>query len=262
VVVRGPSHDLHSGSYGGVVHNPIHLVGSIVGALHDRDGRVQIPGFYDDVRPLTQTEIEIVEECEPHLQDEGRVESGAPAFWGEAIARYAVRATALPTCDVNGIWGGYQGPGTKTIIPARAGFKVSMRLVADQNPQTVLQQFAEYVRSFACETLEIDITAGPGSWPVAMLSEGPEIEALQQAFTATWGKQALRYREGGSVPIMGMLQRTLGVPIMDFALAVGGNAHSPNEFVTLDYFYRGIDTAIYFYHYLAEHVRKAPEALV
>ncbi len=161
------------------------------------------------------------------------------------------RQTAQPTLDVNGLFSGYQGVGTKTIIPSKAGFKVSMRLVAAQDPDDIAEKFTAFINGFSSDTLDIQVDITSKSWPVEALFDGPCIEAIQQAFEATWGKRALLYRQGGSIPIMGMLQRELGVPITNFGYGNGGNGHAPNEFYRLEHFYRGIDSAIYFYHYIA-----------
>lgn len=257
VIVRGPQADLHSGAYGGVVHNPIHLVGKIIAALHDDDGRILISGFYDRVRPPTPSARELIAITEPMLLERARRETGLATFWGEPSASYGERATARPTCDVNGVWGGYQGPGSKTIIPAEAGFKVSLRIVPDQDPREVMEQLVTFVNRFAVATLKLEVRPGAANWPSALLDEGPIIDALQAAYTAIWGRPAQRYRVGGAVPLLGLIQRTLGIPLVDLGFGVGGNVHAPNEYLVLDYFRRGIETAIHFYHGLAQIPRQA-----
>ncbi|CAN5428547.1 dipeptidase [soil metagenome] len=251
VIVRGPRTDLHSGAYGGVVHNPIHWVGQMIAALHDADGRVRIPGFYADVRPLAPAERTLIASFEPLLLGRAHEETGLSAFWGDKLASYAERATALPTCDVNGIWGGYQGPGGKTVIPAQAGFKVSMRLVPGQDPPTIMHLFSTYVASFAVDTLRVEVIPGAANWPATLLYDGPVLAVLQQAYAATWGKPAQLYRAGGCVPLLGLIQQTLGTPLLDLGFGVGENSHAPNEYLVLDYFRRGVQTAIHFYHGLA-----------
>jgi acetylornithine deacetylase/succinyl-diaminopimelate desuccinylase-like protein len=251
VIVRGPCTDLHSGAYGGVIHNPIHLVGQIIAALHDTDGRVRIPGFYADVRPLLPAERALIASFEPMLLERARKETGLSTFWGESLATYGERATAQPTCDVNGIWGGYQGPGSKTVIPAQAGFKVSMRVVPGQNPRVIMQLFSAYVASFAVDTLQIEVRPGATNWPATLLYDGPVLDVLQQTYITTWGKPAHVYRAGGCVPLLGLIQQTLGTPLLDLGFGVGENSHAPNEYLVLDYFQRGIETAIHFYHGLA-----------
>jgi acetylornithine deacetylase/succinyl-diaminopimelate desuccinylase-like protein len=253
VIVTGPKIDLHSGSFGGIVHNPAHLVGRMIAALHDQDGRVQIPGFYDNVRPLDAIEHEQMRANEPIRRAYFEEQSGLTEFWGVQEYSLIERATAQPTCDVNGVYGGYQGDGGKTIIPSRAGFKVSMRLVSDQDPEDILQKFTQFIDTFACDTLNIEVTTSSSlCYPAHLLAHGPEIEAIQQAFEAVWGKRASLYRQGGSVPITGMFQKEMGIPIAGLGFATGYNGHAPNEYYILEYFYRSIDTAIHFYNFLAE----------
>lgn len=251
VGITGPVTDLHSGSYGGVVQNPAHLAARIIAAAHDDQGRIQIPGFYDNVRPLTSAQLEELGGQQSYIMEQARQETGLDHFWGVPDYTFLERQTAQPTLDVNGLFSGYHGPGSKTIIPARAGFKVSMRLVADQDPDDIAQKFTEFVLGFSSDTLDIQVDILAKCWPVEALFDGPVIEAVQQAFEATWGKRALLYRQGGSIPIMGMMQRELGVPITNFGYGNGGNGHAPNEFYRLGHFYRGIDAAIHFYHYIA-----------
>jgi acetylornithine deacetylase/succinyl-diaminopimelate desuccinylase-like protein len=252
VIITGPKRDLHSGAFGGFVHNPIHHAAKIIAAFHDENGRIQIPGFYDDVRPLTPTQLKELKRQEDSRRKTFTEQSGVTNFWG--IPDYSIleRGTALPTCEINGVYGGYQGPGGKTIIPAMAGFKVSMRLVADQDPDDIFRKFITFIESFKVDTLNIEVIAHQGSFASQLLTEGPAVDALQKAFQATWGKPAMLYRQGGSVPIMSLFQRELGTPITAMSLGTGDNGHAPNEYFILDHFYRNIDLAIHAYHYLAD----------
>jgi len=250
VLISGPERDLHSGMYGGVVHNPAHMVAKMIAAAHDDQGRIQIPGFYDDVKPLSAARREALEAQEAYFIAQARKDVGRDIFWGVPEYSFLERQTARPTLDVNGLFSGYQGPGTKTIIPSQAGFKASMRLVTAQDPQDIAEKFTAFVKSFACDTLDIKVSVTSKNWPVEALFDGPVIEAIQRAFQATWGKPALVYRQGGSIPVLGMFQRELGMPITNFGYGNGGNIHAPNEFYRLEYFYRGIEAAIHFYHYI------------
>ena len=252
VVVTGPRRDLHSGTFGGIVHNPIHHVAEIIASFHDEDGRIQVPGFYDNVRPLSPNQLEEQKRQEDVRRKVLEEQSGVSNFWGTSDYSLLERATAQPTCDVNGVYGGYQGPGGKTVIPARAGFKVSMRLVADQDPDDISRKFEAFMKGFEVDTLAIELTMHQGSWPTQLFAEGPEVEAVQEAFMATWGKQAMLYRSGGSVPIMALFQRELDLPIITLSMGTGDNGHSPNEYFVLDHFSRNIDLAIHAYHYLAD----------
>jgi acetylornithine deacetylase/succinyl-diaminopimelate desuccinylase-like protein len=178
--------------------------------------------------------------------------SGVQTFWGVPEYTILERATAQPTLDVNGLYGGYQGEGGKTIIPARAGFKVSMRLVADQDPRDIGQKFTRFVEGFATDTLKIEVQVQSYSRAAQLLTEGPAIEAIQRAFTETWGKPTILYRNGGSIPIIGMFQHELGVPITNLGYGVGDNGHAPNEYYELEFFGRNIETAIHFFYHFAE----------
>lgn len=248
VHVYGPQRDLHSGAFGGVIHNPVHLVGKIIASFHDDDGRIAIPGFYDAVRSLTPSESALIAASEPIFLQRAYEEAGLHHFWGESIASIGVRAVALPTCDVNGVWGGYQGPGGMTIIPAQAGFKVSMRIVANQHPNEIMRLFKTHVESFAVDTLRIEVIGSTANWHATLLHEGPVIDVLQNAYRAAWGVPGRLYRAGGCVPLIGVMQRTLGLPIMDLGYGVGENGHAVNEYMEIEYFQRGIETALHFFY--------------
>lgn len=251
VIIRGSRTDLHSGMYGGVVHNPIHRVGEIIAALHDGAGRVRVPGFYDDVRPPTPDEQAILADIEPAMVQRARQATGRDTFWGEALGTYAMRATALPTCDVNGVWGGYQGPGTKTVIPAAAGIKLSLRIVPNQDPRKIMLRLCEFAESFAAPMLDVEVLPGAANWPATLLHAGPVFAQLQQAYAAAWGVPVQLYRVGGSVPFIGHAQQLLALPVIDLGCGIGGNAHAPNEHFELEYFRKGIDTALHFYYGIA-----------
>lgn len=255
VTITGPDHDLHSGMYGGVVHNPLHLVGKIVGSFHDDTGRIQLPGYYDRVRQLSASELSSMKEVWDIIGPEYKAGSGAQKFWGETLASFPERVTALPTLEVNGIWGGYQGPGVKTVIPSKAGFKVTMRLVDNQDPNEIAQMFKSYVEGMAPDTLQVEVKILTTGWPFTGLYDGPIIEALQTAFETTAGKRALLERSGGSIPIAGMFQRELGLPMTNLGLGSGENIHSPNEYINLKDFYLGMDTVTHFYYNLAESMK-------
>lgn len=252
VTVRGPDHDLHSGKYGGTVHNPLHVVGKMVGSFHDDAGRVQIPGFYDDVRRLSAEESKRMHETWQEVQANVKREAGVGHFWAQELGSFPQRQTALPSLDVNGMWGGYQGPGVKTIIPGGAGFKVTVRLVPDQDPREIAQKLGSYVMDFAGDTVDVATEIKATSWPVTMDVQGPLLEAVQRALQATTGKRALLLRGGGSIPIGGMFQQELAIPMSNLALGSGDNVHAPNEFIYVDDFYLGIDTLIHFYHEVAQ----------
>jgi acetylornithine deacetylase/succinyl-diaminopimelate desuccinylase-like protein len=251
VRLHGPVKDLHSGSYGGVVHNPAHLAARIIAAFHDENGRIRIPGFYDNIRPLTDTELAQMKAVDDWTMTTALRETGLTHFWGPAEIPFQVRQTAQPTCEVNGMKSGYQGEGEKTIIPAEASFKVTMRTVADQDPDDLAEKFTRFVHSFDCPTIKIDCQINSAKWPFQGLTEGPVLEALQKAYETTYGRRGLLIRAGGSVPIIGDLSRILGMPLTSLSCGNGDNGHSPNEFIRIKYYHLGIETVIHFLYNLA-----------
>jgi acetylornithine deacetylase/succinyl-diaminopimelate desuccinylase-like protein len=162
-----------------------------------------------------------------------------------------VRNTALPTLEVNGMWGGYQGPGTKTVIPSKGGFKVTMRLVNDQDPNEIAALFSDFVSGFASDTASVEVKVIADGYPFTGQFEGVAVEAIQQALSASVGKRALLERSGGSIPIAGMFQKELGIPMTQLGLGAGENIHAPNEYVRVEDFYLSLDTAIRVYYNLA-----------
>lgn len=252
VIIRGPDHDLHSGTYGGAVHNPLHLAGKIIGSFHDDKGHIQIPGFYDRVIKVDETEMVLVRESWESRRAEFEQKSGVKRFWAESQGTLLERTTAWPTLDINGFKGGYQGPGMKTIIPAEASFKVTMRLVANQNPHEIAQMFKDYVLSFAPETLQVEVNILAEAWPMAVTISGPVAEAKIRTLEEMFGKSPAIVRGGGSLPIGGTFQHELGVPMVVFGFGAGENVHAPNEYLRIDDFNLAIDAAIHFYYTLAE----------
>ncbi len=248
VRVTGPKADIHSGLYGGLVQNPLHVAGRIIGAFHDDDGRVQVPGYYDRVREanaLDKTRIDA------GFQEEALLEgAGVERFWGDTIAPAAERATVYPTCDITGMWGGYQGAGNKTIIPAEAGFKITMRLAPDQDPPEIAEALKEYVEGFATDTVNVECNLGELAWYFELVTDGPWLESVQSAIEATVGKRAQLVRTGGSIPILGVFNRLIGLPITAFAYGEGEGIHSPNEYLKLDSFYTSLEAAVRLYHNL------------
>ena len=250
VRVSGPTADIHSGSYGGLVQNPLHVAGKIIGSFHDDDGRVQLPGYYDSVKQVSAAEKERIA---AGFQTESLLEgAGVSAFWGESIAPASERATVYPTLDVNGMWGGYQGAGSKTIIPAEAGFKVTMRISPDQDPRVVSQLLKRRVESFATETVAVECSIGEEAWYFQLETEGPWLEAVQSAIETTVGKRAQLVRTGGSIPILGVFNREIGLPITAFGYGHGEGIHSPNEYLEIDTFFTSLEAAVRLYHNLEQ----------
>ncbi len=249
--VSGPYRDLHSGSYGGSVHNPAQAVAEIVAALHHPDGSVAIPGFYDDVTSLSPTERALLKQV-PYDETQWRDETGAPQPWGEPAFTFYERMTARPTCEVNGLWGGFQGEGFKTIIPAKAGAKISMRLVENQDANKIARQFVEFVESLVPNTVQVTVNVQAGADAAVTPYNSPTIRAAMQAYEAGWNATPVLSRGGGSLPIVATFQRELGTPFVLMPFGLDDNRHSPNEHYRLDHFDKGLDTAVYFYHFLSE----------
>jgi acetylornithine deacetylase/succinyl-diaminopimelate desuccinylase-like protein len=249
--LHGPRRDLHSGSYGGSIHNPAQLVGEIIAALHDENGTITIPGFYDNVRPLTDAERKALAEV-PYTLEQWQRETGLETPWGEPDYTLIERITARPTCEVNGIWGGFQDEGSKTVIPAEAGAKVSMRLVPDQDPYRISQLFTEYVTKLAGDQVEIEVINHSEAWPSIAPIDLPEMDAASRAYEATWGAKPVFTREGGSIPVVATIQQKLNAPVVLMGFGLDDNIHSPNENFRVDHFYKGIAAVIHYYHNLGE----------
>ncbi|RMH16958.1 MAG: dipeptidase [Acidobacteria bacterium] len=238
--VTGPDRDLHSGSYGGAVANPGNVLAYLIARLRDAEtGKVLIPGFYDKVRPLADWEREEFARL-PFDEEAYRRSIGVPELFGEEGYTTLERAWARPTCDVNGIFGGYMKEGAKTIIPSWCGAKVSMRLVPDQDPHEIARLFEDYVRSIQPKGVTLEVISHHGAEPVLIETEGPLVEAAMAAMADVW-KKPVRVREGGTIPIVSTFSKVLGVPILllGFGLA-DDRLHSPNEKFNVSNFYGGI----------------------
>lgn len=240
--VKGPGADLHSGSFGGTVQNPGNAICEIVARLKDADGVVRIPGFYDDVLPVDRSEKDAFASL-GYTDDVLRKDTGAPGPFGEKGYTTLERMWARPTCDVNGLWSGYSGEGAKTIVPSTAGAKVSMRLVPNQDPKTIARLFTEYVESIAPEGVEVTVTDHHGARPVLVPRESPMMEAGMRAMEKGFGKRPVFIREGGSIPIVGTFQASLGSPVLLLGYGLpNDNIHSPNEKFHIVNFRNGILT--------------------
>ena len=250
VRVTGPSADIHSGLYGGLVQNPLHVAGKIIGSLHDDEGRVQLPGYYDSLVEASPAEKARI--AAGFQEDSLKEGAGVEQFWGEGIAPASERATVYPTLDVNGMWGGYQGAGNKTIIPAEAGIKITMRLAPDQDPRVVSQLLKRHIESFANDTVAVTCDIGEEAWYFQLVTEGPWLEAVQSAIEATVGSRAQLVRTGGSIPILGVFNRLIGLPITGFGYGDGEGIHSPNEYLKIDSFVKSLEAAVRMYHNFGE----------
>jgi len=239
--VHGPNHDLHSGAYGGGVRNPANALAGILASLRDpASGRVLVEGFYDDVEPLAEWERK---EFAALGLDESQIkrELGVEALPGEQGYSYLERVWARPTCDVNGIWGGYQGTGAKTVLPARAGAKVSFRLVAGQHPAKIAELVRAHVERVAPSGVRVSVEPLHGAEPVTVDASGPYAESALAALEEVWGRRPVRIRTGGSIPIVGTFVEALGTPVLLLGFGLEEDRlHSPNEKFDLPNYYQGI----------------------
>lgn len=250
--VVGPTRDLHSGSYGGAVANPVEVLAKILAALKDEHGRIAIPGFYDDVRPITPEEKAEFDRL-PFDEEEFRRETGAPALFGEEGYTTLERRWTRPTLDPNGIWGGFTGEGTKTVLPSRASAKVSCRLVPDQDPERISDLFESYVKSLCPPWATLTVTRMDGGKPSVTPLDHPATKAAARALEAGFGKRPVYTRAGGSIPIVATFQEVLGAPTVLMGIALpDDHAHAPNERLDLASFFAGIRSAAHLWEELAK----------
>ena len=250
VHITGPNRDLHSGVYGGAVENPLNVLAEIIAKLKDEDGVIQIEGFYDKVRPLSDDEREEYKKL-PFDEEKYKQTLDVDAVHGEKGYTTLERASARPTLDVNGIWGGYQGEGAKTVLPSKAGAKISMRLVPNQDPDEIAELFAKQVKALAPDTVKVEVVDHHGGHPSITDLSFYGLKAAAQAFEDVYGKAPLFAREGGSIPIVADFKKVLGVEsiLMGFGLTKDA-IHSPNESFSLEDFQRGIKTSAKFFELL------------
>jgi acetylornithine deacetylase/succinyl-diaminopimelate desuccinylase-like protein len=250
VRVQGPATDLHSGAYGGAVVNPANALAKIIARLHDDQGRVTIPGFYDKVRDLTDEERKGIAKL-PFEEENLRKEVGSPKLGGEAGYGPLERIWARPTLDVNGLLSGYTGEGAKTVLPARAMAKVSMRLVPDQDFHEVERIFTEHVKSLAPEGVTVEVEALHGGMPWYAEPSGPVFDAAKRALARAFGREPVIIREGGSIPIVQQFQEILDAPVVLIGFGLPGeNAHAPNEWMSVDNFHQGAEAIAMLYEEL------------
>lgn len=250
--VYGPAHDLHSGQFGGAVHNPAQALCELIAGMHDDKGCITLPGFYNHVRPLEETERRELARL-PMNEVYYQQQTGVPALWGEAGFTSSERIGARPTLEVNGLYSGFTGKGSKTVLPAYAMAKISMRLVPDQQPEEIHQALSQYLEAHAPKSVRWELDAMQGG-PASMTDPHiPEAEALANALETVWGVRPVYKREGGSIPVVADMQSTLGIPsvLTGFGLP-DDNLHAPNEKLHLPTWYKGIDALINFFYNLEE----------
>ena len=252
VEVTGPDKDLHSGLFGGAVANPANVLARLVASLIDENGRVTIPGFYDDVRELTPAERKAFNKAPFSLRDYKRSLSIGDVE-GEAGYNTMERTGVRPSLDVNGIWGGYTEEGTKTVIPSKASAKISMRLVPNQDFRKIARLFEKHFKAIAPKSVKVKVSFLHGGMPYVAPTDMPAYKAAEKAILDTFGKRPLPFYSGGSIPIISAFEQTLGIKSLLIGFGLAEDAiHSPNESYGLDQFRKGIETIPLFYKYFAE----------
>jgi acetylornithine deacetylase/succinyl-diaminopimelate desuccinylase-like protein len=253
VEVTGPNSDLHSGSFGGSVHNPVQALSEIIASLHDKNGKITIKGFYDDVRQLTKAERNAYKKL-PWSDRQYAKQLGLKQLYGEKGFTTLERLWARPTLECNGIWGGYTGEGAKTVLPAKAFAKISMRLVPDQSSARAAKLFEQHLKRIAPKTVTVKVRALHGGEPAITPIDSPGVRAAVVALEKGFGKKPLYQREGGSIPIVVQFKNILGLDtvLLGFGLP-DENAHAPNEFINLDNFFGGMRTCVHFYDELPNY---------
>jgi acetylornithine deacetylase/succinyl-diaminopimelate desuccinylase-like protein len=252
VEVTGPDRDLHSGVYGGAVANPATILAKLIASMHDENNHITIPGFYDDVIELTEKEREMLNKA-PYNEAEYKFDLKVDDLWGEKGYTTMERTGTRPTLEVNGIWGGYIGEGAKTVLPSKAFAKISMRLVPNQQSDKVTKLFKDYFESIAPKSVKVKVTPHHGGEPVVTPTDSIAYKAAQRAILESFGKEPIPTRGGGSIPIVALFEKELGIKtvLMGFGLD-SDNLHSPNEKFDIANFYKGIETIPLFHKYFAE----------
>ena len=256
VEVTGPNRDLHSGVYGGAVANPINVLCQMIASMHDAKRHITIDGFYDGVEKVSAKERKMMNEA-PFDEKEYMKDLQINELMGEKGYTTIERTGIRPTLDVNGIWGGYIGEGAKTVLPSKAFAKISMRLVAGQDPKKIEKLFQKHFEKIAPKGVKVKVTPHHGGYPVVVPTNSVEYKAAEKAMEKAFGKKPLPQRGGGSIPIVAMFDQVLGVKsvLMGFGLD-SDDIHSPNEHYGLFNYYKGIETIPFFYQYYSEMKKK------
>ena len=252
VEVTGPNKDLHSGVYGGAVANPINILTKLIADMQDEEGRITLPGFYDDV--LEYSEAQRAEMAKApfdlgHYKKELNIEEVKGEKGFSTIERVGIR----PCLDVNGIWGGYTGPGSKTVLPSKAFAKISTRLVSNQNSGKITQMIIKYFEENVPKSVKVKVTPHHGGTPAVVSTHSNGYQAASKAFEQSWGKTPIPTMEGGSIPIVALFMQELKIEpiLMGFGLD-SDDIHSPNESYGLFNYYKGIETIAYFYDHFSQ----------
>lgn len=252
VKVTGPNRDLHSGLYGGAVANPINVLCDMIASLHDKNNHITIPGFYDEVVELSDEERAEMAKAPFNIQD-FKDSIGIKEVWGEKGYSTTERVSIRPTLDVNGIWGGYIGEGAKTVLPSEAWAKISMRLVPNQDFESITQLFSDHFKNIAPDYVSVEVFPHHGGQGAVTPMDTPEYKAASIAMETTFGKKPIPQRSGGSIPIVAMFEQIFGVKTVLLGFGLDSDAiHSPNEKFGLFNYYKGIETIPYFFKEYAD----------
>jgi acetylornithine deacetylase/succinyl-diaminopimelate desuccinylase-like protein len=252
IEVQGPRDDLHSGFWGGATHNPALALVEILGKLYTPEQTIAVPGFYDDVVPLSPAEREMIAR-NPLTEEMFKQATGVPALWGDANYTIRERVSARPTLDINGLWSGWSGPGPKTIIPAKAGAKLSSRLVGNQNPHKIFELLKSYIESIAPPTVTVEVRLLTTGEPALIPFDLPEMQAAARAYERGWGHTPVFTRGGGSIPVVADLNNLMQIPVVMMGYGLDDDGlHAANESYSIAMFERGIETAIVYLEELAQ----------
>lgn len=252
VEVTGPDRDLHSGLFGGAVANPINVLCGMIAGMTEKNGRITIPGFYDDVLEVSAKERELLAGA-PFDEEEYKKAIGVEELAGEKGYSPAERTGIRPSFDVCGIWGGYTGEGAKTVLPSKAFAKISTRLVPNQDHEKIAELFKQHFESIAPKSVKVEVTPLHGGPSYVCPIDIPAYKAAEKAFTEVYGKPPVPVRSGGSIPIISAFEEILGIKSVLLGFGLESDAiHSPNENFPLEQFYNGIKTIPLFYKYFAE----------
>ncbi len=255
VEVTGPNRDLHSGLYGGCVANPINILTKMIASLHDEDNHITIPGFYADVVELSLEERAEMAKA-PYNEENYKKALDIASVYGEKGYTTPERGSIRPTLDVNGIWGGYTGEGAKTVIASKAYAKISMRLVPNQEPEKITELFSKHFESIAPAGVKVVVNPHHGGEPVVTPIDSIAYKSAAKAYEETFGKTPIPVRSGGSIPIIALFEKELGLKTVMMGFGLDSDAiHSPNEHYGLFNFYKGIETIPYFFHYFNEAMK-------
>jgi acetylornithine deacetylase/succinyl-diaminopimelate desuccinylase-like protein len=252
VEVTGPNRDLHSGVYGGAVANPINILAKMIASMHDENNHITIPGFYEKVQELSTAERAELNKA-PFDIEEYKKDLEITDVWGEKGYTVLERTGIRPTLDCNGIWGGYTGEGSKTVLPSKAFAKISMRLVPNQTTDEITDLFKKHFESIAPKGIKVEVRPHHGGEPVVTPTDSPAYLAAAKAMETTFGKKPIPTRGGGSIPIVALFESVLGLKSVLMGFGLDSDAlHSPNEHYGIVNYYKGIETIPYFFKYFAE----------